>query len=214
MPGFLGTDTIFAVICDDQVPPKCATSKIIVHIGDVIPPEAADDNVVIGAETLTINENITNEDNAHNGAFLTVLENDYDACQSDLQVINIVDNPDNGTAVLENGQILYTPNNGFTGADLLEYVVCNDLPLCDTALVSILVEEDNDCNYDLELCLPPFQAYEICPSFCDINTADISGINVETNLGTISEGSNEQCFYFIPPDDLTCLLYTSPSPRD
>ena len=203
LPGFLGTDTIFAVICDDQVPPKCATSKIIVHIGDVIPPEAADDNVVIGAETLTINENITNEDNAHNGAFLTVLENDYDACQSDLQVINIVDNPDNGTAVLENGQILYTPNNGFTGADLLEYVVCNDLPLCDTALVSILVEEDNDCNYDLELCLPPFQAYEICPSFCDINTADISGINVETNLGTISEGSNEQCFYFIPPDDLT-----------
>ncbi|MGB1207183.1 MAG: Ig-like domain-containing protein [Chitinophagales bacterium] len=202
LPGFLGTDTIFAVICDDQIPAKCSTSKIIVHIGDVIHPEAQDDNVVIGAETLTINDITTNNDDAHNGAFLTILDNDYDACESDLQVINIVDNPDDGTAVLENGQILYTPDAGFVGSDMLEYVVCNDIPLCDTALVTILVEEDNGCNYDLELCLPPFQAYEICPSFCDINAEDISGINAETNVGVITDGSNAQCFYFVPPADL------------
>lgn len=52
----------------------------------------------------------------------------------------------NGSAQIDNsGQIIYLPQNGFSGNDSLVYVFCaNDCPnTCDTAILRILVEEEN-----------------------------------------------------------------------
>jgi hypothetical protein len=50
--------------------------------------------------------------------------------------------PTNGTVTIENGNVIYTPNAGFTGIDQFEYIICNDnfAPDCDTALVTITVQ--------------------------------------------------------------------------
>jgi gliding motility-associated-like protein len=49
--------------------------------------------------------------------------------------------PDNGLLVINSdGTYNYTPNNGFSGTDTFRYRVCNDLNLCDTATVTIIVQ--------------------------------------------------------------------------
>ncbi len=201
LPGFFGTDTIFAVICDDQVPSLCATSVIIVHVGCIYFPEAQNDEVTIAEDAYILNGETIPAEAPHNGIVIPLAENDYDACAFDLGVNTIVSGPFNGSAEIVDGQVLYDPGVGFTGTDQLQYVTCNDCPLCDTATVTINVEPGPVCNYDLQLCLPSFTAFEICPDFCDINTDNIVDINVTTTVGSVVDGSAAECFIFIPPGD-------------
>lgn len=56
------------------------------------------------------------------------------------ETLAIISQPTNGTASVENGQINYTPANGFTGTDSLEYKICNSSRLCDQAKVEIVVK--------------------------------------------------------------------------
>jgi LPXTG-motif cell wall-anchored protein len=52
--------------------------------------------------------------------------------------------PTNGTAVVTDGKVVYTPKSGYTGADSFQYTICSvvtegDAP-CDSATVSITVQ--------------------------------------------------------------------------
>jgi len=62
----------------------------------------------------------------------------------DIVSIEIIDDPVNGTAVInQDGEIVYTPNQGFMGIDSLQYLICDSgtPPLCDSAWVFISVIE-------------------------------------------------------------------------
>lgn len=76
-------------------------------------------------------------------AMVAVQSNDCDY-EGNVLVTSIIVLPANGTAVVQvNGDIQYTPNNGYSGTDYIVYAVCDPSPLCDTSLVVITVLPDN-----------------------------------------------------------------------
>ena len=118
--GFVGTDTIVYIICLDFAPNICDTATVII---DVIQPNAEDD-----FDTTYVNTSIS----------LNILLNDIVFDSSYTTVIS----PFNfGSFSYLNGQLLYIPNQGFTGNDTLTYINCFDPQLlsCDTAQVIITV---------------------------------------------------------------------------
>ena len=70
---------------------------------------------------------------------VNVLDNDFDA-DGDNFSIDSVDNPVFGTAQIVNNQIVYTPNNNFTGADSFQYTIRDDRGAIDTATINISPE--------------------------------------------------------------------------
>lgn len=64
-------------------------------------------------------------------------------CLIDSTTLVISTPPVNGTAVVQNGEVLYTPNMGFVGADNFEYQVFDDCLMGDTARVDISVLPNN-----------------------------------------------------------------------
>lgn len=119
-PGFVGTDTITYVICLDFAPSICDTATVII---DVVQPNAVDD-----FDTTFVNTSIS----------LNILLNDmvFDSSYS-----TVISPFSFGSFSYLNGQLLYIPNQGFTGNDTLTYINCFDPQLisCDTAQVIITV---------------------------------------------------------------------------
>ncbi len=74
----------------------------------------------------------TNENTAVN---INVLANDSDA-DGDTLTISSVTNGSNGTAVIDNGKVVYTPDTGFTGTDSFTYIISDGT---DTATASVTV---------------------------------------------------------------------------
>jgi len=73
---------------------------------------------------------------------IPVLTNDSDPDGDEITITGIVNEPDNGTTVINpDGTISYTPDDGFIGIDSFTYQICDDgFPqLCDTAVVYITV---------------------------------------------------------------------------
>ena len=73
---------------------------------------------------------------------IDVLFNDSPAtrnCPIDPTTLVIVIEPVNGTAVIQNGEVLYTPNTGFVGNDSFEYRVFDECCNCDDGRVEIAV---------------------------------------------------------------------------
>ncbi len=197
LPGMTGTDTVYVVQCDDATPSLCSTSEVYVTIGCEAPlPE--NDNVEINATSITVNGIVTETTTALQGAVVGVTENDSDPCNKTLLVTDISSQPNNGTADVVLGQVSYVPNEGFSGQDVLEYVVCNDCPKCDTATVVINVTADINCNKDFSLCISAADIPEICPEFCEIPLEDIEGIVTTVTDGTLTS-LTENCFSYTPP---------------
>jgi len=64
--------------------------------------------------------------NANKSSNIAVLSNDVDYDSQNIQV-TIRDYPANGTATVnENNEIVYTPNNGFVGVDVVRYRLTDD----------------------------------------------------------------------------------------
>lgn len=196
LPGFEGTDTVFIVVCDNQVPSLCSTSPIVVHVG-CMTPTANNDAVTITSTNVITNGSVMPNMGATNT--LNVLNNDTDLCDEELSVTQLVVAPANGSAAVSEGNLLYTPTDGFEGTDQLSYIMCNDCGLCSEATVTIEVGLTNACNTDQTLCIPPFVGVDICPEFCDIPADEIATFTFSANLGTI-----------IPLDN-HCVNYTMAS---
>ncbi len=80
-------------------------------------------------------------------AMVMVLDNDTDSDGDDL-LLSIVTGPANGTAMIMNNHVHYTPAAGFSGADSIEYQICDDLSasLCATAWARIAVQPASGIN--------------------------------------------------------------------
>ncbi|MCB0583329.1 MAG: tandem-95 repeat protein, partial [Phaeodactylibacter sp.] len=69
--------------------------------------------------------------------------NDSDPQGDPLSTTQILSGPSNGSAVINpDGTITYTPNNEFTGTDMLTYQICDPSGQCDDAVLTITVVND------------------------------------------------------------------------
>lgn len=127
--GFLGADSICYVICD--VPPAgpafCDTAVVYIAVNSSNDPPVA----VMDTMTVPFNTSGTRD----------LLANDSDANTGDSLFVTIIQQPANGTVLLNNGLATYTPNPTYFGVDSFCYQLCdNGLPVfCDTACVYFTV---------------------------------------------------------------------------
>ncbi|MNJ85101.1 hypothetical protein D3C87_25680 [compost metagenome] len=143
-PNFNGVDTLIYSICDTGMPVLCDTAMVIITVNPVNDPPVAN------GDTAT-----TDEDTP---VVIDVPANDTDSDgDPDKTSVTVVTPPSNGTVTIDpvTGEIIYTPNSGFTGNDTLIYSICDSgMPvLCDTAEVIITVipclsDPLKDCDGD------------------------------------------------------------------
>ncbi len=123
---FTGTDSLVYQICDNGDPVQCDTAFVYITVTN-LSPVANDDNATTSA---------------CNAVIINANSNDTDP-ESGILTISSVSTPANGTAVISNNQIVYTPTQSpvFTGNDEFYYFVCdNGSPSkCDSATVRVTV---------------------------------------------------------------------------
>jgi Bacterial Ig domain/SprB repeat/Domain of unknown function DUF11 len=123
--GSVKVDTVYYTIADFAG--EKDTAYVVFCILN-IPIIATDDNNTTLSGTPVTTMVAPNDINPLGGIVEVMAQSDYP--------------PSNGSIVIENGNIIYTPNAGFTGTDQFEYIICNNnfAPDCDTALVTITVQ--------------------------------------------------------------------------
>ncbi len=116
-------------------------------------------------------------------------------------VMNIVGPPQNGTARVVEGKILYKPNKGYTGTDSLIYRLTDKNGDVTTATVSLDVQCQANCQPELRLQLswresPSFniKAYKLHIWDSAMNYLDIVNVGNKTQYEYILNNAGE--FYF------------------
>lgn len=136
--GYSGPDQFVYEICD----PSNACAQATVYIV-VFPAAAATNNELFAM----VDNNLTLPGQAVSGQVLT---NDIDF-EGDNLTVNTTPSalPSNGVVLLNaDGRYTYIPDSGFVGRDVFGYEVCDDnaVPVCDNALVDIIVTQDTAGN--------------------------------------------------------------------
>ena len=127
--GFVGTDTFTYTITDSEGADFTATVTLNVQASNLL-PTALDD-------TFTVPSNGT-------ASTLDVLANDSVEAGESKTITAIMDQPNHGVVTIDNGNVLlYTPNDGFVGTDLLVYQMDDGNGGTDSAQVTITVESTN-----------------------------------------------------------------------
>jgi hypothetical protein len=80
--------------------------------------------------------------NLNTAVLIDVQNNDCDP-DGDPITTTLLMQPANGTAVVQGADVLYTPDNGFSGQDIFTYRVCDNNLLCDSTLVVVDVVPNN-----------------------------------------------------------------------
>lgn len=155
-PNFYGSDHFTYIVCDEDGHCDAATVSIVITpVNDA--PIAQDD-------TYDTTENIAISGN--------VGDNDTDIDNTHL-VFSLTGAPLNGTVVLNSdGTFTYIPNSGFFGSDSFTYSVCDADGLCDTATVTITVEEGGPGMP--QAIIDQFTTNEDETLYGDVSTNDIS----------------------------------------
>ena len=126
-PNFVGVESFTYTILDGRG--GAATAIVTVTVsgppGSNRAPTAGNDSATTG-----LNAPVT----------IDVLANDGDP-DGDPLTITIATPPSNGTAVVENGKVVYTPNPGFSGADSFTYTVADGKGGAATATVTVTVTD-------------------------------------------------------------------------
>jgi uncharacterized repeat protein (TIGR01451 family) len=130
-PDFSGSDSFTYEVCDGGSPVLCDTATVtistIIAIDDR--PDAVDDSASVDEDDSVV---------------VDVLANDSDPDGTgdlDPTTVTIVGGPSNGSVSVDpvTGEITYTPDPDFEGTDTFRYEVCDSIPLCDAATVTVTV---------------------------------------------------------------------------
>ncbi|MCB9188579.1 MAG: tandem-95 repeat protein [Flavobacteriales bacterium] len=214
-----GLDTIVYQICDMSNPSVlCDTAIVLITINPVADVPVADPDVYFTPEDSTIT--------------MAVLQNDYDYDNDlDTTSLTVLQGPTNGTySITTSGEIVYTPNPFYNGADTLVYELCDltsPTALCDTALVVVnvvgvpnapvavndttIVDEDlsitvnvlnNDTDADNDIDTASVSIY--LGPFNGVATVDILG-NV-TYQGNFNYSGLDSMYYVVCDESLTGAL--------
>ena len=122
-----GTDTFTYTVTDGSG--ATATATVTVTVTPVNDPPVARNDARSTAEDTPVT--------------IDVLANDSDVDDDVLRIAS-VGSPRNGTAVERNGQVLYTPQAGFSGTDTFTYTVTDGSGATATATVTVSVSSVND----------------------------------------------------------------------
>ncbi|MEB8432155.1 Ig-like domain-containing protein [Cocleimonas sp. KMM 6892] len=186
--GYVGTDSFTYTISDGNGGTATATETITIT-GSTSPsnssPVATDDNA-----TTPVNQAVT----------LTTLSNDTDP-DGDALTISNVSNPQNGTAVIRGGEIIYTPDTDFVGTETFTYTISDGNGNTATATETVIVTGPgnaipnavNDaskvaCNGDVVINVLSND------TDTDGNTLSVSSFTQPAN-GSVTQGSNGTLIY-------------------
>ncbi|MEO1568863.1 MAG: Ig-like domain-containing protein [Pseudomonadota bacterium] len=122
-PGFVGIDTFTYELGDGEGGFDTGTVTVNV-VAPNTTPVAVDDDSTTAFETSVL---------------VDVLNNDTDADGDTLSIDGIAVPPNNGVAAIENGQIRYTPNDGFSGTDTFTYGIVDGMGGSDIATATVTV---------------------------------------------------------------------------
>ena len=130
--GYIGNDTITYKLCDSGSPTYCDTAIYIITV-TAGPPVAMRDTISVNSGSFVKVKVQANDT-------LSVSTFSYTT-----SLMPSILSASNGTAVVVNDSIRYTPNAGFTGVDSLVYQICdnNSPQACDTAFMYITVLNQN-----------------------------------------------------------------------
>ncbi len=171
-------------VCDVLTPGYCSTISYAVEIANNCDLEAIDD-----VATTAINTTVT----------IDVTANDVDPQDDAFSLSDIFEAPQHGTASIVGNSILYTPNEGYTGTDVLAYVVCDPYGHCDGAAVTITI--GIPCETAISVCTSPIAPTEICVEFCTLVDYEITDIN-HSQMCSVAVIS-DTCFQYIALPDAT-----------
>ncbi len=127
---YTGGDTYEYKICDNDG--LCDEAKVTITIGEVLgddqlPPIANDDKKSTKKNT---------------PVEISILDNDSNPDGSIDEVeTSLVTEAKNGTVKIENRKAIYTPKPDFVGEDTFNYKICNEIDLCDDAIVTITIND-------------------------------------------------------------------------
>ena len=220
--GFEGEDTFVYTVCDDGVPQLCDQATVtisVIPVTDDNDPPVANPDAYVTQAGIPVSGNITANDDDPDGDNIIL-------------TTTPLTGPSNGSVtVAANGNIVYTPNPGFTGVDSFTYRICDDgTPvLCDETVVTVTVLPDyNGPNND-----PPFAGDDAALTPMNVpvsgnhlvNDFDSNGDNVIINTtpiagpahGTVVINSNGTYTYtpnngYIGPDQFVYEICDDGSP--
>ena len=80
--------------------------------------------------------------------FVSVLDNDTPTTGKTLEVESITSQASNGNCSIspDSREVIYIPNPGFTGFDSCVYEICDSVPACDTAILTVVVTGTRDVS--------------------------------------------------------------------
>jgi gliding motility-associated-like protein len=127
---FNGTDGFEYTVCN--VVGICDTATVIILVGTPPVLDVVDDSVVTDPETAIDIDIFLNDIDVPNDGNIT-----FTGASNGIVSANDGGTPDD----LLDDFVTYTPNSGFSGTDTFEYTVCDLLGTCDTAIVTVVVNE-------------------------------------------------------------------------
>jgi uncharacterized repeat protein (TIGR01451 family) len=126
-----GSDSFDYTVCDSEG--LCDTATVTITVNPVNDPPIANDDTANTDEDTPIVIDLQGNDNAG------------PANEDQTLVTFAISDPANGTATINpDGTVTYAPDLNFFGPDAFAYVVCDSGGLCDTAVVTIIVNPVDD----------------------------------------------------------------------
>lgn len=182
---FTGEDSFSYTICDRAATPNCSTGTVNITVTGSSPVAVDDAFETQEDKILKIIAHLNNDDLADNAAI------------SEVGVEGT-----RGTVVLENdGDILYTPEEGFAGEDSFTYTICDDdeTPSCSTATVTItVIDAGSPVAVDDEVVVEVNGSAVFTSLLSNDNAIDdavITSINSDNTQGTVVLNSNGSVSY-------------------
>ncbi|MEO1258229.1 MAG: DNRLRE domain-containing protein [Bacteroidota bacterium] len=164
--------------------------------GDPVPP--VQDTVELLVESPPVAEDDIDSTGVGVPVTVDVLANDFDFNDNlDTSSVNTtgVLQPANGTVSFINpatGEIIYQPTGGFIGIDSFEYIICDLTLLCDTAMVTITIVNE-DCTNGID---------DDGDGLIDCDDPDCTNFNDGGWLG----GNEEECGEYDPTEIFSLSL--------
>ncbi|MFM7071599.1 MAG: Ig-like domain-containing protein, partial [Planctomycetota bacterium] len=192
---FFGTETFAYTITDTLKTAKATVTVTVTGKND--PPTAVDDTLFTG-------RNVT-------AASLDVLANDLITPDADeTLIVSAITQPTNGTLTIaaDGRSVLYTPNNGYLGADSFTYTVRDPGGLTDTATVNLTVRDYApsslkgmsfvDLNFDgvMQTNESPLANVKVELTGTDINSQSVTRT-------TTTDSTGQYQFIDLPPGNYT-----------
>ncbi|MBW6491252.1 MAG: HYR domain-containing protein [Lentimicrobium sp.] len=152
---------------------------------------------------------------------IAVLLNDSDCDNNiDPSTVTVTSNPANGFTMVDSqtGEVLYTPNSGYFGTDTFIYRVCDFSGLCDEAVVTITIVNDNPIylvainDMDTTLVNTPRLIINMANDIIPAGVTAAIEILTPTVNGSVTLNSDMTVTYtpaadFIGEDQFTYILY-------